>query len=137
MTLSNRIRAMHAADKTIPRAEIARRVGASRTLVSKTLGPAKHSPQPPTVPPMDGPELAVCLRKAGVSRSWAARWLGVRPGQIKARIEGAVAVQPAEAALWRLLASGEIPLDRIVYLSAIQQKGPADSASEATFPRKS
>jgi hypothetical protein len=117
-TRSNRIRAMHAEDKTIPRAEIARRVGASRALVSKILGPTKHSPKPLIVPPMDGAELAACLRKAGASHSWIARWLGMRPGQLKARMGGMVAVQPAEAALFRLLASGEVELDRIVRLSA-------------------
>jgi hypothetical protein len=114
---------MHAADKTIPRAEIARRVGVSRTLVSQTLGPAQHLPLPPPVMTMDGAELAACLRKAGVSRSWVAHWLGVRPGQIKTRIEGAVAVQPAEAALLRILASGEISLERVVSLSAADLEG--------------
>ena len=117
-TRSDRIRAMHAEDKTIPRAEIARRVGASKALVSQTLGPAKRLPPPPAIPHMDGAELAACLRRAGVSRSWAARWLGMRPGQIKARIDGKVAVQPAEAVLFRLLASGDVALDRIVQLSA-------------------
>jgi hypothetical protein len=109
---------MHAEDKTIPRAEIARRVGASKALVSQTLGPEKRLPPPPPIPHMDGAELAACLRKAGVSRSWVAHWLGIRPGQIKTRLNGKVAVQPAEAVLFRLLASGEMKLDRIVRLGS-------------------
>ena len=117
-TRSDRIRAMHATDNTIPRAEIARRVGASKALVSQTLGPAKHLPPPPTITHMDGAELAECLHKAGVTRSWAAKWLGMRPSQINTRINGKVAVQPAEAVLFRMLASGEMALDRIARLGS-------------------
>ena len=117
-TRSDRIRAMHAADNTIPRAEIARRVGASKALVSQTLGPAKRLPAPPAIPHMDGAELAACLHRAGVSRSWAAKWLGMRTGQINTRINGKVAVQPAEAVLFRMLASGEMALDRIARLGS-------------------
>jgi hypothetical protein len=42
----------------------------------------------------------------------------MRQSQINTRINGKVAVQPAEAVLFRLLASGDVALDRIARLGS-------------------
>jgi hypothetical protein len=126
-TICARIRALHEAEPGLHRAELARLCMTKPQNVVRALGsgPARIAPTVPTVLPMYAHEFDACLRKMGVSRAWVARWLGVRPSWANKRVAGKVAVQPAEAALFRLLASGEISLDRVVSLSAASPE-PSD-----------
>jgi DNA-binding transcriptional regulator YiaG len=124
-TISDRIRAMHAAEPDLSHAELARRCGSSTALVNQAVGPTKPKPAPADIrhpePPirlMSGAEFDDCLRRAGFTRPWFARWLGISVSSIASRISGKVAVQPAEAALLRFLAAKPEDLDQVIELSA-------------------
>jgi hypothetical protein len=132
-TTSARIRALHAAEPELPRAELARRVGTNRQLVNQALGtanrtatsrsPKKDRRPPAPARPMDGTEMRACMDAAGVSRGWLAGWWGLAPSNVYARTRGRKSITAAEAILLRLLASGEISLDRVVSLSAADPEG--------------
>jgi|WetSurMetagenome_2_1015567.scaffolds.fasta_scaffold00191_30 hypothetical protein len=132
-TISDRIRALHEAEPELHRAELARRIGTNRQLVNQALraitsaiktGCTPAPPAPHAIRKMDGAELDACMRKIGVSAPWLAQWLGLHERRVYARINNETAVQPAEAALFRLLASGEISLERVVSLSAASPEPP-------------
>ena len=131
-TTAARIRALHAAEPDLPPAELARRCNTRPQNVHRVLGrmAPPRRPRPPVILPMNGKELAECLRKIGVTQSWAARWLGVHPNAVGAKARGTAAVQPAEAALWRLLASGEIALDRAVMLASPEPQDVEETQPE-------
>ena len=121
MTTSDRIRALHAAEPYLAPAELARKCETSRQLVRRAIGNKKGGRRggpPPSIRPMDGAEFGACLQHIGGTRAWLARWFGCHVSGISARINGSVAVRPAEAALMRLIISEAGELERAIKASA-------------------